>query len=251
MLATERRQFLLNRLTRDGRIVAKEVAAELGLTDDSIRKDLRELAADGLLQRVYGGAVPASPALADYPTRRGISTDSKRRVAAAAAGLIEQGSTVLVDGGSTTLALIGAIPHTVSATIITHSPTIAVAAAEHPKLDVIILGGRLYKHSVVAMGAALVEAASQIRADQFFLGVTGVHADEGLTTGDLEEAAVKRMLSTRAHETIVLASSEKIGTASAHRVIDLAQATTIITDVEAGNPTVAALRRRGLSVTLA
>lgn len=248
MLAAQRREFLLDRLHREGRIVAKDVASELGLAEDSIRKDLRELAAEGLLHRVYGGALPVSPATADYPTRRTIATDAKQAVGRAAAALIRPGATVIIDGGSTALALVAALPRDLAATIVTHSPTVAAALAEHPTVEVIMLGGRLFKHSVVATGAALVESASRIRADIFFLGITGVHHDEGLTTGDLDEAAVKRALADRASEVVVLASSEKIGAASAFTVLELDEIASIVTDADAAHPVVHGLRERGVVV---
>src|SRR5919112_687157 len=103
MLAAQRRDLLLERLRADGQVIAKQLAAELGISEDSIRRDLRDLAAAGLCQRVYGGALPVSPAIADYATRQAVETESKRRVAAAAAGLVTPGSTVILDGGTTTL----------------------------------------------------------------------------------------------------------------------------------------------------
>ena len=86
-------------------VVAKDIAAELGVSEDSVRRDLREMAAAGLCQRVYGGALPASPAVADYAARRSVEPDHKQRVAELAAGLIKPGDTVILDGGTTTLAV--------------------------------------------------------------------------------------------------------------------------------------------------
>src|SRR5690242_12818968 len=123
MLAAERRDVLLSRLRADGKVVAKQVAAELAVTEDMIRRDLRELAAAGLCQRVYGGALPLSPAAADYATRTTVATSSKERVAVAAVALIRPGSTVLLDGGTTALAVTAALPPGLTATIVTHSPT--------------------------------------------------------------------------------------------------------------------------------
>ncbi|GAB2455395.1 DeoR/GlpR family DNA-binding transcription regulator [Jatrophihabitans fulvus] len=230
MLAAQRRELLLARLARDGRIVAKDLAVELGLSDDSVRRDLRDLAAAGLCERVYGGALPASPALADYGTRTSIEPASKDRVAARAAGLVEPGSTVLLDGGTTALAVVAHLPRSLSCTVVTHSPTVAAALLEHPGADVIVLGGRLFKHSAVALGAAAAEAAQRVSADVFLLGVTGVHPDEGFTTGDADEAAMKRLLASRAADTYVLASVEKVGAVSRHRVLPLDAVTGIVTD---------------------
>ncbi|MDR6866773.1 DeoR/GlpR family transcriptional regulator of sugar metabolism [Microbacterium resistens] len=247
MLAASRKELLLERLRRDGRIVAKDIARELGLSEDSIRRDLRELDDAGLAVRVYGGALPASPATADYAARTAVAPDSKRRVAALAAGLIRPGATVILDGGTTTLAVVDALPKTLACTIITHSPTIATSLLDH-SAEVFLIGGRLFKHSAVASGAAAVEAASRISADLFLLGVTGVHPTAGLTTGDADEAAMKRALAARAAETYVLASEEKLGTASRYEVLPLDAVAAVVTDVGADDPTARELAAQGVTL---
>lgn len=247
MLAAARKDALLDRLRRDGRLVVKDVAVELGLSEDSIRRDLRELDAAGLAVRVYGGALPASPAVADYSARREVARDSKARVAAAAVALIEPGSTVLLDGGTTTLALVDALPRTFAGTVITHSPTIAAALLHHDA-EVIVIGGRVFKHSAVACGAAAVESAQNLRADVFFLGVTGVHPTAGLTTGDADEAAMKRVLAERAAETFVLASEEKLAAASRFGILPLDAVSGIIADLPDDAALAAKLRSAGARV---
>ncbi|TDV40950.1 DeoR/GlpR family DNA-binding transcription regulator [Actinophytocola oryzae] len=241
MLAAQRRDLLLERLRVSGRIVAKDLAAELGISEDSIRRDLRDLAAAGLCQRVYGGALPVSPAVADYATRQGVAPDSKQRVAAAAVALVEPDSTVILDGGTTALAVVRALPLDLRATVVTHSPTVASALVDHAGVEVYLIGGRLFRHSMVACGAAAVEAVRGLHADVFLLGVTGVHPEAGLTTGDADEAAMKRALAHQAADTYVLASAEKIGAASRFSVLPLPEVAAVITDAPADNPTVLAL----------
>ena len=232
MLVSERRQLLLDRLSRDGKVIARELADELDLSEDSIRRDLRDLAAAGRCQRVYGGAVPVSRALVDYRARRAVEPQSKQRVANLAVGLIKPGDRVILDGGTTTLAVTQALPPDLPATIITHSPTIAAALIEHPTVEIQLLGGRIYKHSAVACGAATAEAARMFKADLFLLGVTGVHHEEGLTTGDAEEAAMKRTLARQAADTFALASAEKIGAISPYQVLGLQSISGIVTDAD-------------------
>ncbi|CAL9432100.1 HTH-type transcriptional repressor GlcR [Actinosynnema sp. ALI-1.44] len=241
MLAAQRRDLLLERLRTDGRIVAKDLAAELGMSEDSIRRDLRELAAAGLCQRVYGGALPISPAIADYATRRGVETSGKERVATRAAALVEPGSTTIIDGGTTALAVVRALPLDLRATVVTHSPTVASALADHRDVEVYLIGGRLFKHSMVACGAAAVEAARGLHADLFLLGVTGVHEEYGLTTDDADEAAMKRALAHQAADTYVLASSEKVGAVSRFAVVPLPEVAGVITDAPDTTPTLRAL----------
>jgi DeoR/GlpR family transcriptional regulator of sugar metabolism len=248
MLAAERRDYLLRILADEGKVVAKDVAARLGLSEDSVRRDLRELAAEGLCQRVYGGALPASPAVVDYAARQTVAPESKHRVAVAAAGLVRTGSTLILDGGTTALAFTEVLPPDLHCTVITHSPTIASALNGHPLVEVFLLGGKIFKHSAVACGAAAVEAARQVSADLCLLGVTGVHPEAGLTTGDPDEAAMKRALASRAADTYILASSEKIGAASRYRVLPWEDISALITDAPQTHPALAELADRGTTI---
>ncbi len=247
MLAAERRDLLVARLHRDGKLVAKDLASELGLSEDSIRRDLRELAALGLCQRVYGGAVPASRAMGDYAARAEVEPGSKQAVAARAVELVRPGGVVILDGGTTTLAVARALPPTLECTVVTHSPTVAVELLTHPGVEVLLIGGRLFKHSAVTCGAAAAEAAATVSADVFLLGVTGVHPDAGLTTGDADEAAMKRALAARAAETYVLASAEKLGAASPYTVLSLEDVAGVVTDGR-DHPVASELAARGVPV---
>ena len=233
MLTTHRRQQILSILKRQGQVIAKEVSQAMGVSEDTIRRDLREMAQEGLLQRVHGGALPASPAIADFAGRERITPDGKVAIGRTAASMIQPGQVVILDGGTTAREVARHIPLELKATIITHSPTIALELVNHPDVEVILIGGRMFKHSVVAVGAAAIEAIAQIHADTYFMGVTGIHPKTGLTTGDYEEAAVKRALSHAAAETIVLASSEKLNAASPYVVVPLAEISGIITEKSA------------------
>lgn len=225
MLTTHRKKAILDLLKRDGQVVATDLSVAFEVSEDTIRRDLRELAAEGLLQRVHGGALPASPATAPFATRLGVEAEAKLRIARKAASLISPGQVVIVDGGTTSDLLVKQLPAELAATVVTHSPSVAVALAGHPSVEVILLGGRLFKHSIVTVGAAAIEAASHVNADLYFMGVTGVHPTAGFSTGDFEEAHVKRALAARAAETIVLASASKLNAASPYRIgdIDLSQ----------------------------
>ena len=230
MLTTHRKQQILSLLQRDGQVIAKDVSLSMGVSEDTIRRDLRELAQEGLLQRVHGGALPASPAIVNFGARESIAPEGKVAIGLAAARMIQPGQVVILDGGTTARQIACHIPLDLRATVVTHSPTIAMELISHPHIDVLLIGGRLFKHSVVAVGAAAIEAIAQIHADTFFMGVTGVHPKAGLTTGDFEEAAIKRALSRAAAETFVLASSEKLNTASSYAVVSLDEIAGILTE---------------------
>lgn len=230
MLTTRRKEQILSLLKRNGQVIAKEVSRSMRVSEDTIRRDLRELAHQGLLQRVHGGALPSSPAMADFAGRESITAKGKVAIGRAAAHMIRAGQVVILDGGTTAREIARHIPLELHVTIVTHSPTIAMELVKHPHAEVILIGGRMFKHSVVAVGAEAIEAIERIHADIYFMGVTGVHPKTGLTTGDYEEAAVKRALSRAAAETIVLASSEKLNAASPYAVVPLAEISAILTE---------------------
>jgi DeoR/GlpR family transcriptional regulator of sugar metabolism len=251
MLTQERKAHLLDRLQRDGRVIAKDVSRALGLSEDTIRRDLRELASEGLLQRVHGGALPASPAMADFARRQDVAVEGKAAVGKAAARMVRSGQVVFLDGGTTAVQLARHLPRELEATIVTHSPSIAVELVEHPRIMVELIGGRLFKHSIVTVGAAAIEAIGRVRADLYFMGVTGVHPEVGLTTGDAEEAAVKRALSRQAAETVVLASREKLGAASPYLVIPLAEVDVLVVEADPPDSVTSACRQLGVALTSA
>lgn len=248
MLTRQRKDYILEVLAREGQIVAKKLGRELELSEDTIRRDLRELAAEGLLQRVHGGALPASPATVDFAGRERIASEEKVAIGRAAAKMIGEGQVVILDGGTTAVQVARHLARDLSATIVTHSPTIAVELAKHPTVEVVIIGGRLFKHSVVAVGAATTESIGRVRADLYLMGVTGVHPTEGLSTGDLEEAHIKRAFSERAAETFVLASAEKLGAASPYIVVPLAEVSGLIVGRSVPEKVVAPYGRLGLSI---
>jgi DeoR/GlpR family transcriptional regulator of sugar metabolism len=230
MLTSHRKQAILAALKRDGQVVAKSLSETFDVSEDTIRRDLRELAAEGLLQRVHGGALPSSPAAGDFVQRQQISPDAKSAIARKAASLISPGQVVIFDGGTTCVQLARHLPPSLQATVVTHSPSVAVELVDHPGIEVVMIGGRLFKHSIVNVGAAAIEAIGHIRADTYFMGVTGVHPTEGLSTGDLEEAYVKRALLARAAEVVVLASAEKLNAASAYVIAQVTAVNTLIVE---------------------
>jgi DeoR/GlpR family transcriptional regulator of sugar metabolism len=239
VLTTHRKALLLQRLARDGQIVAKALALELGTSEDTIRRDLRALAQAGRLRRVHGGALPAAAADGDLQARAAIAPDDKVALGRAGAALVRDGQVVMLDGGTTALQVARHLSPMLRATIVTHSPTVALEAAVHPRLEVRMLGGLLFRHSMVNVGAQVIEAAARIRAEA------------GLSTGDAEEADVKRALHRQAAETVVLASREKLLAASAFLVAPLAEASLLVVPDDTPSRILRKLRGAGLTVRTA
>jgi DeoR/GlpR family transcriptional regulator of sugar metabolism len=248
VLTAERRQHILATLRRDGKVLASQLSRAFGVSEDTIRRDLRELAEAGLLQRVHGGALPRSPADASYIARQSQAPSAKAAIACAAVQLVRAGQVIILDGGTTTLQVAQQLPVDLRATIITNSPPIAIALAEHPQVEVIVLGGRLYKHSLVTIGAATITALGTIHADICMLGVCSLHPDIGISVPQFEEAHVKRAMIAGAAEVVALASSEKLGTVAPYLVGPLADLTHLVTERALPDEVLAPYRDQGITI---
>ena len=248
MLAFERKTLIMDRLRRDGRLVAKSLAEELALSEDTIRRDLREMAAEGLLARVHGGALPVRPALPDFATRKELAPDEKRRLGQLAATLVQPGETIFLDGGTTNAEIARALPRDFPFTLVTHSPTIAAELEHHPTAEIILVGGRIYKHSMVAVGTIASATIATMRPDIFFLGATAVHSRHGFTTGDFEEAAIKRQIASQSARTYVALTSEKLERASPVTIMPLEAAAGVIVSSQAVAEQLEAMGSAGIDV---
>lgn len=249
MLSAQRKTHLINILERDGRVIAKDVARDLRVSEDSIRRDLRDLADAGELVRVYGGAVPLPAADRPVSQRHSLATDSKERVASRAVDRVRPASTIVLDAGTTTLAMARMLPRGSGLTVITPSPSIALAVAEYSDARVVMIGGELARFSMVASGPLAMEAVQHLSADMFFMGVTGIDRARGLTTGNLDDAVTKRAIAARCVQTYALGSEEKIGAVSRFPVLDLEQVAGIIVDPLDRNPITSQLATHNAQAT--
>lgn len=251
MLTQQRKSHILAVLRRDGQVVAKSLSAELSLSEDTIRRDLRDLAGEGLLQRVHGGALPSSPAMADFSGRQQVAPDEKIAIGRAAAALMQPGQMVFIDGGTTAVQMARHLDPHLRATVVTHSPSVAVELVPHTSIDVVMIGGRLFRHSIVSVGSGAVEEIKRIRADIYFMGATGIHPEAGLSTGDLEEANIKRALMAASAETVVLASSEKLGVASPYVIAPVGDISTLVVSDEVPGAALKPYKKLGIAIVRA
>jgi DeoR/GlpR family transcriptional regulator of sugar metabolism len=232
MLTDERRSLILDRLRTQGRVLAADLTAELDVSSDTIRRDLRELDDAGLLRRVHGGALPRYGDASPFATRARRAPEAKASIARRAAECVHDGQVVVLDGGTTTLELARALRDDLRASVITTSPPIAMALADHPGLEVTVIGGSLRPNALVTVGAAAIDALRVIRADVVFLGVCGLHPEIGVTTEDLEERHVKAAMIDGAAEVVALADHDKLGTAMPAVVAPMTAVTLLVTDAE-------------------
>jgi DeoR/GlpR family transcriptional regulator of sugar metabolism len=230
MVTHERHKRILELLARDRRVAASALASEFGVSEDTIRRDLRELAEAGLLRRVYGGAVPRTPAAPTYAGRRSESVEAKSAIAATVAGLLRPGQLVFLDAGTTATAVATHLPQDLALTVVTHSLSVASVLAEHPSVEVIVPGGRLLKDSLSLAGAETVAGYRKFRADLCVLGIASAHPELGLGVFNHEDAEVKRAMVAASREVIAIAAAEKLCTTAPYVVGPLSLIDQLVTD---------------------
>nr|WP_315253750.1 DeoR/GlpR family DNA-binding transcription regulator [uncultured Duganella sp.] len=249
LLLPERHELILKQLAADGRVLAAALARELNVTEDTIRRDLRDLAAAGLCQKVYGGAVrmPAGPEAGTLVQRMARGQDGKARLAAAAATLIAPGSTVFLDAGSSNLAIAEALP-VAPVTVLTNAPSIAACLLEKPHVDLIMIGGRIKQSLGGSVGATAMRELELIHPDLYFIGACGVDLQAGVTAVDYEEAEFKRRLAAQSKATAVVATAAKIGAMAHYRVLPIAQLTHLIVEAETADDVTQAYAAAGTRI---
>ena len=189
-LAEERRQSIIEAVEREGRVLAAELAQRLDTSEDTIRRDLRELDAAGLLRRVHGGAVRRTRE-ASFGERAERDPARKTALAHAMCTLVRPGDTVLIDAGSTNLALARLLEDGQAATVVTNSPQLALALGEFRRTRVVLLGGTYHAAQGAVLGAWTLAELQQLRADLCIVGICALEPERGLATGDAEEGTIK------------------------------------------------------------
>lgn len=244
----ERSAFILATLQREGRLSTSDLSAHFNVSEDSARRDFRELAAKGLIQRVHGAALAVSVGMETFSVRRGVASNAKKRLAQKAATFVLPGQVILFDGGTTNIAIAAGISRNLPFTAITNSPMIAQALNDHPLADVVILGGKFDKRSQMTLGAAVLDAIGGINADICFFGVHGIDSHAGLTTMDFDECVIKQAMIRAASEVIAVATHDKVGTAAPYRIGRTDLLTGLITEASAKPEILGLISENGTNV---
>ncbi|OPA87661.1 DeoR family transcriptional regulator [Pseudomonas fluorescens] len=246
-LPSLRKQKILLLLERDGKVTASDLVEHFAVSQDTIRRDLGELAAAGLLQRVHGGALPRPKDTGkDFFTRVGETNDAKRRLAQLAADRVEDGQIVLFDSGSTTLQIAQSLPREIRLTVVTASPMIAVALADHPYVKVILAGGQLNPATLSTGGQEAVRLIQSVKADLLFTGVCALHPQIGITSQHFDEVAVKQALLDSASHVVAVSTADKLGAVEPFVVGPCERIHTLITEWHV--PSVERYEQLGLEV---
>jgi DeoR family transcriptional regulator, aga operon transcriptional repressor len=252
VLNEERRRAILELLNREGRVLVPELARQFHTSQVTIRKDLEALHAHGLAHRTHGGALPAREGALEDPSLREkekLHRKEKLRIASAAAAMVSEGQVVILDSGTTTSAVARALRHFHNLTIVTNAVNIAAELAG-TAVDVILTGGTLRKNSFSLVGPIAEETLHGLSADIFFLGVDGFDVEHGLSTPNLLEAKVNRVMIEIAKRTVAVCDASKFGRRSLSLIGPVSALSQTITDRGAPKQELRLLKKAGIEVTL-
>ncbi len=233
MLAEERRAILLQKLQDNGYVQVAELAANLGVSVITIRRDLEHMEKEGRCIRTRGGAVcaPNSTTLElPYDIKRRRYMDEKRRIAAAAAELIGEGETIILDAGSTTYELALLLLRRRALTVVTNDLQIATKLASNPSITLVCTGGIARANVYTLQGPQVESFLRTLRVNKAFLGADAIHPDGIVANVNLEEVAVKQAIVRSGERVILLADSSKFAITGFVEVCDLSKIDMLITD---------------------
>lgn len=246
-LPEERRGEVMRLLGIEGKVRAVEMAVRLGVSLDTVRRDLAELEERGRLRRVHGGALPvATPGPPRFAYRVHQDVAAKEAIASAAVGLVHPGEVIAVSGGSTVLAFARRLPDDLEATVVATNPEIVAALADHPRLTVDVVGGRLHPRARTVVGPMAVDALRSVRPDVCVFSSCTVHPALGVTFREREEALVIRTMLEGSARKVNLSTAARIGASGPYPVAPAADLDVLVTD--AGDAACEPYRALGIEV---
>lgn len=230
MMKKERQLYILDKVAREGRILTKDLVAELQIAEDTVRKDFQELSAQGKVQRFHGGILRIQDKPLDFNDRITELPSVKQKLAVRALEFIMDKHVLYIDGGTTNLKLAESIPIEFTGTIITNSPTVALALCEHTNVEIIVIGGNLNKITNVITGSKAIEQIQEMNMECCILGVSSISTENGITYPLTDEAMLKREVLNHSKQVIVIANKEKLGSVSTFFASDISAIDILVTN---------------------
>ena len=245
-LPLARRDLIAARLAEGQSVASVQLAAEFGVSEDAIRRDLRALAAEGLCRRVYGGALPLP--VRPLSARLGEGVDAKRALAARAATLVGRGELVFLDAGSTHVALVDALPEDLGLTVATNSIDVAAAVLARQDIELLMIGGAVDAGIGGAVDAVAIETVTRLAIDLSFIGVCGISGDGGVGALNHADAIFKRAVMATSRRRAALITSDKFGARWSYRIAPARDFSHFVVERDAPETSVAGLLDAGAEV---
>jgi DeoR family fructose operon transcriptional repressor len=251
LVASARQQRIAQIVKEHGYVRGRSLADLFGVTDETIRRDLTQLADAGVVRRSHGGAVALARTETPFNRRLHQNELAKAAIGAAAAELVQEGSTIIIDSGSTTVHLARALRARRDLAVVTNAVTHAAELMDNNDITVVLTGGVVRRPTYGASGELAVATLTKLSVDQTFLAINSVSLEHGLMYPHFEEIAVKQAMIAAASEVILLADHTKFNQRSLVRVAPLSALSTIVSDAELDLETQTAIRDQGIDLIIA
>ncbi|MGF7040274.1 DeoR/GlpR family transcriptional regulator of sugar metabolism [Mucilaginibacter lappiensis] len=248
MLKAERLQKIVEQISKDNKVILDDLSQLLNVSTDTVRRDIKELSDKGLLKAVRGGAIIGSPVHPHFKERQNIDTQHKKVIAQKTLEFIKPGQVILANAGTTTTAVMDALPKDISLTVITNCFPIVSVLEEYPNVNVFFIGGQLNKHSFSTTGYETIEAIRNFRADICLLGICSIDLKIGITGFTYEESLVDRAMIETSKHVIALSTYEKIGASDPYYVCAANAIDALITEKDPSIADLAGFKDAGIMI---
>ncbi|MEP7230159.1 MAG: DeoR/GlpR family DNA-binding transcription regulator [Ginsengibacter sp.] len=247
MLKKERQAFIIHKVNLHNKILSGDLSQEMNVSEDTIRRDLNELADLKKIIKVHGGALSKS-FHNSFQHKNIYSLEHKKIIAQKGATLIKDGMFVLTTGGTTIIELAKALPEQLNATFFTGSLPAAFEYMHHPNIEVIIIGDRLSKNSQITVGGAAISKIKEIKADIAFLGINAIDVENGITDNDWDIVQLKQAMIESSSKVVALSISEKVNTTMRLKVCNVKDIDILITELKPDNNMLACYAKSGIEI---
>lgn len=244
----ERQKIIMREINLHNKVLSADLCNLLNVSDDTVRRDLKELVDSGKILKIHGGAISKS-FVSTFDTQDEVyAMREKQQISAKMQGLLKRNIVLLTEGGTTILEFAKSFPEKLQATVFTISPQVAITLSEHDNLEVITIGGKLNKNANLHTGSSVLNQLSEIKADLCLLGANALSVQDGLTDVDWEVVQVKKALIRSARKVAVLCISEKLNTSQRLKICDLNQIHYLITELSPESAFLAPFRNDDLKL---
>ena len=248
MLKRERQAYILHQLNLHNKVLSSDLSQDINVSDDTIRRDLQELAEAGKVIKVHGGALSPSFHNGPIPSSQVYSYTQKKSIAQKAVSLIKDGMFVLTSGGTTIIELARALPPDLHATFISGSIPAIYEYMNHPNIDVIVIGDKISKNSKITVGLEAISRIREFKADLCFMGINAINLQNGVSDNDWDVVQIKKAMVESAQRLVCLSIAEKINTLQPIQVCDSKKIDTLITELPADDPLLEPYKKAGITV---
>ncbi len=247
MLKKERQEFILHQLNLHNKILCADLSNKMGVSDDTIRRDLQELAQEDKLIKVHGGALSKSFHTA-FDRKMVYNLEDKHIIAQKTAALVQSGMYILTSGGTSILEFAKSLDSNLNATFFTCSLNAAIEFAHHPSIEVVMIGDKVSKDSMLTTGASAVQTIESVQADLCILGINSLDTQFGLSENDWEVVQIKKAMIKASKKTICIGISEKLNSQQKIKVANLDEIDILITELDPNDPILLPFKHKGLTI---